>query len=1584
MELAEQITESDKYGENDTQTLNSEGEEEENHYEEEYRSERRRKKSFSDPDEKCSTGDVHDGDANSAVDYNNKHVKRMRSGGDHSDGDSDHRHHSRHHPIDRERDREHGNHRRRHHRSRRRDRERSRHSRRNNDSRSSQELEAELEDGELEDGELDDDGQTEGHNPDYRDFPENAVARASDGEEEGNIDEKERSRPRKDDHDDKKRRKEKRDKEKRRKQQKEDKKKKKRRDYHDYDKVEEEQAWGTGTDKHVNQNTRDSRGSYDRSPPGPYDDHFEDQGRYERNYNSPPGHYDSPYDSPPGPYDSPSYDEDSEGEIYEQGNQRKPRRTMMSMVEDDYVDANVAIDEGENIYKQPSVSNKKMKHMKQMKRKMDRQQQADQPPKKKPLLLTPMNERPICKFYKEGKCSKGNDCPFNHDYRPPKKMDLCKFYLNSQCSKGDNCIFMHGEFPCKFFHTGAKCYSGDNCKFSHDPLTDETGPLVDKFFQDFPREEEMYTEGQRMGPPRPSLLGSPPRHITDQSDRVKKIPSIFDIKVYPPGQSPKKPMLNDGPPNIHPPQMCGPSPRPSGFYNDMNQPPPMQGQGPPMPHQQGPQMPGPNQQGPSMPGPHQQGPHMSGPRQQGPPMSGPHQQGPPMSGPHQQGPLMSGPHQQGPPMPGPRPHGPPMSGPNLQGPGMPPMQGPPMRGPHMQGPPMQNPPVSSSAMNPAVALVGALLRQAAPQVLRQNIRPPGPQNLRHPGSQNMRPPGPQNMAPPGPMQNMPPPFKGPNQTGPFSSTQGTYGPSSDTIMSPTHEQNPAPADKPLEDKEGDHMNADRVEAKAENTGRNTKDPEKTEQSGAETDPEAVSADEESNEKKLSTLGVNLDTLTHLPAKQRELFLRIQNQQGDGVKDAKADQEDKVDQAQMDDDNWYSSDEEDVSSSKPKLTDILKNLSQQPTPDSPQTPVPTSHSQSSALDIMQMINSIRTQANTNVGTPDIPANSNPPTFPKDASGVAQFTNDSPKVFTASPDPVIINSSEGDIPYKLRLITVDQSQYNKPPQGMDVHHVQFKNDPRIKKFLIYLESLPQKEVKPVKPVISQPAVGVDTVEVVPKIDPRTGQPAERRMDPRFKLRVDAAIEGSRSLNPHLQGSVSDNLVAQSNIPPHLQRAPSNPLPTSLNMGINPRPDIGPQKPLDPRMARQMSRDGNATGGLPPKADPRIGRQMAGPPFASSNGMAVDPLSRQVDSRMGSQDPRKGQQDPRKGPQDPRMGPQDPRIGLQDPRMGLQDPRMGLQDPRMGLQDPRMGQQDPRMGQHDPRMGPQDPRKGSQDLRMGLQDSRLGPQDPRSGPQDPRSGPKDPRSGPQDPRSGPQDPRSGPQDPRSGPQEPRIGNKDPRVNPDPRKFPQDPRTIADMESQRPIDPRSLQRQGSIGADPRKPSALDPRRSLQGDMSSGQSSSDSENKKIDESDTPKPKLDYRNDPRFKRKPASESVVHKRYTGQRKSSMDYSSPLGLDSEDKGEGTSGYNSYHRPPPDSAKHKTDNRGVVKNKLDPRTSKPEGSSSPNVDSSPIPPLPPDGDICMPVALELPPFIPPNALEPQMKDFFKTMDPTASPFC
>jgi hypothetical protein len=43
------------------------------------------------------------------------------------------------------------------------------------------------------------------------------------------------------------------------------------------------------------------------------------------------------------------------------------------------------------------------------KRKMQPRDHSDQP-KKKPLLKTPMEERPICRFYKEGKCQKVKSC----------------------------------------------------------------------------------------------------------------------------------------------------------------------------------------------------------------------------------------------------------------------------------------------------------------------------------------------------------------------------------------------------------------------------------------------------------------------------------------------------------------------------------------------------------------------------------------------------------------------------------------------------------------------------------------------------------------------------------------------------------------------------------------------------------------------------------------------------------------------------------------------------------------------------------------------------------------------------------------------------------------------------------------------------------------------------------------------------------------------------------------------------------------------------------------------------------------------
>ncbi|KAG8223063.1 hypothetical protein J437_LFUL002011, partial [Ladona fulva] len=78
----------------------------------------------------------------------------------------------------------------------------------------------------------------------------------------------------------------------------------------------------------------------------------------------------------------------------------------------------------------------------------------------------------ICMFYMQGKCQKGDECPYSHDATPPRKLELCKFYLMDCCAKKDKCLYMHKDFPCKYYHTGMKCFSGDNCKFSHGPLDD--------------------------------------------------------------------------------------------------------------------------------------------------------------------------------------------------------------------------------------------------------------------------------------------------------------------------------------------------------------------------------------------------------------------------------------------------------------------------------------------------------------------------------------------------------------------------------------------------------------------------------------------------------------------------------------------------------------------------------------------------------------------------------------------------------------------------------------------------------------------------------------------------------------------------------------------------------------------------------------------------------------------------------------------------------------------------------------------------------------------------------------------------------
>lgn len=188
-----------------------------------------------------------------------------------------------------------------------------------------------------------------------------------------------------------------------------------------------------------------------------------------------------------------------------------------------------------------------------------------------------LKPRTVCRFFLEGKCTKGSDCTFLHEGSPPKKRELCKFYLNGYCAKGDHCLFMHKEFPCKFYHTGSKCFSSEKCKFSHEPLNEEGRKMLDRYLASC-HDEDLPLLPPPPSPnkhPRPSLLGSPPRHIKEMAESMRKIPSLFDIKVGLPAQGP--PPLS-GSPNPH----GGPI-RPN-FYNDTLKSSPARGPLLPFPH----------------------------------------------------------------------------------------------------------------------------------------------------------------------------------------------------------------------------------------------------------------------------------------------------------------------------------------------------------------------------------------------------------------------------------------------------------------------------------------------------------------------------------------------------------------------------------------------------------------------------------------------------------------------------------------------------------------------------------------------------------------------------------------------------------------------------------------------------------------------------------------------------------------------------------------------------------------------------------------------------------------------------------------
>lgn len=219
-------------------------------------------------------------------------------------------------------------------------------------------------------------------------------------------------------------------------------------------------------------------------------------------------------------------------------------------------------------------------------------------------------------------------------------------------------------------------------------------------------------------------------------------------------------------------------------------------------------------------------------------------------------------------------------------------------------------------------------------------------------------------------------------------------------------------------------------------------------------------------------------------------------------------------------------------------------------------------------------------------------------------------------------------------------------------------------------------------------------------------------------------------------------------------------------------------------------------------------------------------------------------------------------------------------------------------------------------------------------------------------------------------------------------------DPRLARQTSSDSPpMDPRTVNRQSSN--DPRLPSSpdinnlnigkvTDPRlakvldseinqMAFQRPVNPQRSPSSDKESSSSLSSEPKPKLDYRNDPRFKRKHISESnlspeTVGKRYAGQRKSSTEYSSPLGETSSAPEQ--PGYNSYNRPRPQKPQAPPQPQAISVPKPEAMPSNPEITTHDILDSLQIMPPPDMGG--------------PQQPDKNLKDIFKTIDPTASPFC